>query len=68
MRVNINKRSGLPKGVYKGKPSDGKPRYRAIIQIDKMNLHLGTFDSIEKAQEVYTKEANKYWNNEWKLT
>jgi hypothetical protein len=63
MRVNVNKKSGLPKGVYSGKPSGGKPRYRAIIQIDKINWHLGTFDSIEAAEHAYKKEASKYWSD-----
>ena len=62
MRVNATKKSGLPKGVYKGKPSNGAPRYRAIIQIDKINWHLGTFDSIEKAEAAYKKESDKYWS------
>lgn len=62
MRVNINKKSGLPKGIYKGKPNNGKPRYRAIVQIDKVNYHLGTYDTIEQAQEAYDKEVKKYWN------
>jgi hypothetical protein len=63
MRVNINKKSGLPKGVYKGKTSvEGKLRYRAIIQIDKVNWHLGTFDTIAEADAAYKKESNKYWS------
>lgn len=62
MRVNINKKSGLPKGIYKGKPNRGKPRYRAIIQIDKVNYHLGTYDTVEQAQAAYDKEVKKYWN------
>lgn len=62
MRVNINKNSKLPKGVYKGKPSSGKPRFRAIIQIDKINWHLGTFDTPELAEAAYKKESDKYWS------
>jgi hypothetical protein len=57
----VNKSSGLPKGVYKGKPNKGNPRYRAIVQIDKINWHLGTFDTIEQAKAAYDKEVTKYW-------
>lgn len=62
MRVNANKKSGLPKGVYSGKPKNGKPRFRAIIQINKVNWALGTFDTPEEAEAVYKKEAAKYWS------
>lgn len=56
MRRNINKKSGLPKGVYKER--DG---YKACIQINGLNRYLGHFTSIESAEARYKTEAEKFW-------
>ena len=56
MRVNKNKKSGLPKGVYKER--DG---YKAQIKYNHINRYLGHFTSIEKAEARYKQELEIYW-------
>ncbi len=56
MSVNKNKKSGLPKGVYKK-----RDKYRACIQINGLNKALGVFKTVEEAQAAYQAELNKYW-------
>ncbi len=56
MRTNINKKSGLPKGVYKER--DG---YKAQIKYNGINRYLGHFSSVEKAEARYKLEVDKYW-------
>lgn len=56
MKVNKNKKSGLPKGVYKER--DG---YKACIQYNGLNRYLGHFLTVEKALARYTEEVEKYW-------
>lgn len=56
MKVNQNKKSGLPKGVYKER--DG---YKACIQINRLNKYLGHFTTVDQAEARYKAELDKYW-------
>jgi hypothetical protein len=58
MKVNSNKKSGLPKGVYKER--DG---YRACVQINGLNRYLGHFTSIDKAEAKYKQVVQTYWDS-----
>lgn len=57
MKVNANKKSALPKGVY----SNGKGRsgYRACIQINGLYRQIGSYKTIEEAEAAYKKESDK---------
>lgn len=59
MQVNRNKKSGLPKGVYKER--DG---YRAVIQINCLNKYLGHFSTVEAAEARYKQELENYWKSQ----
>jgi hypothetical protein len=52
--MNSRPRTQLPKGVSWDKV--GK-RFRAKIQLDGEQLNLGSFDSIEKAEQAYLRAA-----------
>lgn len=56
MRVNKNKKSGLPKGIYK----EGNG-YRACIQVNGLYKYLGHFNTILEAQTRYEEEQKKVW-------
>lgn len=56
MRVNSNKKSGLPKGVYKERNG-----FKAQIQHGGLNRYLGHFTTVEAAEAAYHKEQEKFW-------
>lgn len=56
MRVNKNKKSGLPKGVYRER--DG---YKAQVNINYISWYLGHFDTVEEAETVYLRKVQSYW-------
>lgn len=56
MRVNHNKKSMLPKGVYKER--DG---YKAQIKYNHINRYLGHFNTVEAAEAAYKAEVEKFW-------
>jgi HNH endonuclease/AP2 domain len=49
-------KKSLPKGVHL-RPENG--RYRSIICINRKNINLGTFDTVEAAAEAYAVAANE---------
>ena len=53
------KKSGLPRGVY-FHPAD-KTRFRAQIFMNYKAVHLGCFDSIEKATAAYREAARQHF-------
>ena len=57
MRVNHNKKSGLPKGVYKEREG-----YKAQIRVNKRDEYLGHFSSISEAEAAYIKRVQLYWS------
>lgn len=56
MKVNKNKRSGLPKGVYKK-----GDKFKAVITVNGMEFYLGAYSSVEMAEAIYNKANNNYW-------
>lgn len=60
------RRGGTPQGVTAKKPSG---KYRALINIDGKQKHLGYFDCPNKAHQVYKKAKESYIRSkalEWK--
>ncbi len=55
MRVNINKKSGLPKGVYKEREG-----YKAQIKVNYIERYLGHFSTAAEAEARYNLECEKY--------
>lgn len=56
MRVNKNKKSGLPKGVYKE-----RGEYKAQIKHGHINRYLGHFKTVEDAERAYKAEQERFW-------
>ena len=56
MPANRNKKSGLPKGVYRERNG-----FKACIQINGLNKYLGHYNTPEEAEVRYKKELAKYW-------
>ena len=59
MRVNHNKKSGLPKGVYRE-----RGEYKAQIKYNHINRYLGHFKTIEAAEARYLEEVKKFWDSQ----
>ncbi len=58
MRVNINKKSKLPKGVY-----NERGEYKAQIKVNFLEYYLGHFKTIPEAEAAYNKALDNYWKN-----
>lgn len=56
----IKKKSGLPRGVYRSSQRKKNP-FRAQIVTNHKIVHLGCFDSIEKAKEAYDEAAKVHF-------
>lgn len=59
-----NKKSGLPKGVFKTKLANW---YCAKIMLHGKSIHLGQFYGIEAAKEAYEKKAQELFGEFAKL-
>jgi len=57
-RLQINKKSGLPKGVSIDRR---RGKFVAQIRIEKRQIFLGYFTAISEAEEAYKKAAEKYF-------
>ena len=56
MSVNKNKKSGLPKGVYrKG------DKFKAQIKVDGLEFYLGSYKTPDKAEKAYKRANENYW-------
>lgn len=53
--ARVRKNRTLPKGVYAN-----NIRYKAMIQVNKLPIYLGTFDTPEDAHKAYGEAAKKY--------
>lgn len=58
MRVNKNKKSGLPKGVYRQRGG-----YKAQVKINHLEFYLGQFSTVEAAEAAYLKKVKEYWDS-----
>lgn len=59
MSVNRNKKSGLPKGVYREREG-----FKAQVQINHLSRYLGHFSTVAEAEAAYLAAVNKYWENQ----
>ncbi len=57
MSINKNKKSGLPKGVYRQR--DG---YKAQVTINHIEYYLGHFKTVAEAEAAYLFKVQSYWS------
>lgn len=58
--VGINKKSGLPKGVYFRKDKKDK-QFTAYLGFMGTRMHLGFFNTAKEAEDAYLKAAEFYY-------